>query len=412
MRNIELKLKQRFSSKSRFPLGEVTNWNPKLPLGVPSFIDIFNPPSNSTGRFMVDSGSEANIIKSNLLPVEIDIDKYKTILLKGVRQEFHIIIGTKEIAIFGKTTTFHVVSEDFDISCEGILGATYLTQTQAIIDYENKILQIYDAQATLKFNKIISQEDKNFTEKYQITSTNQNMEPQSQIYKSKIIQVMNTVTTWSLDVNHSSENEDEKDKNKKLLEPNRIKFDEDPLSLNIEKCSLILWTQKEFIFGYSFKKTINEVIDNLNIEPYTNWKKKRIYEHFIHIFQKNKKNIFSINNQEINIENNPIIHRLRIDHLNESEKASIINLALTNMDRFLLDEQRLQAASTVMHIIITSDDIPVNVKQYKIQISLTDELDKQVQEMLDSGIIKSSSSPYNSPLWIVPKKVDASGKKK
>ena len=75
-----------------------------------------------------------------------------------------------------------------------------------------------------------------------------------------------------------------------------------------------------------------------------------------------------------------------------------------------MDEQRLETASTVMHRIITTDDIPV--KQYKIPISLTDELNKQVQEMLDLGIIKLSSSPYNSPLWIVTKKVDASGKKK
>ena len=64
---------------------------------------------------MVDSGSEANIIESILLPVEIVIDKYKTILFKGVNQEFHRTIGTIEIAIFGKTTTFHVVSQDFDI---------------------------------------------------------------------------------------------------------------------------------------------------------------------------------------------------------------------------------------------------------------------------------------------------------
>ena len=184
---------------------------------------------------MVDSGLEANIIKSNLLPLEIDIDKYKTILLKGVSQEFQITIGTTEIAIFGKTTTFHVVAEDFDIPCEGILGETYLTQTQGTIDYENKILQIDDVHATLKFNEIKSQDEKYFTEKYQITSTNQNMEPQSQIYGSKIIQVMNTDPTWSLEVNHLSENEDEKNKNEKLLEPIRIKSDEEPLSLNVEE---------------------------------------------------------------------------------------------------------------------------------------------------------------------------------
>ena len=35
-----------------------------------------------------------------------------------------------------------------------------------------------------------------------------------------------------------------------------------------------------------------------------------------------------------------------------------------------------------------------------------------MKEMLDKNIIEESDSPYNSPVWVVPKKSDASGKQK
>ncbi|XP_055390591.1 uncharacterized protein LOC129619374 [Condylostylus longicornis] len=40
------------------------------------------------------------------------------------------------------------------------------------------------------------------------------------------------------------------------------------------------------------------------------------------------------------------------------------------------------------------------------------EISKQISDILKQGIIKKNNSPYNSPLWIVPKKADNSGQKK
>lgn len=40
------------------------------------------------------------------------------------------------------------------------------------------------------------------------------------------------------------------------------------------------------------------------------------------------------------------------------------------------------------------------------------EIASQIQKLLNNGIIRPSISPYSSPVWIVPKKADASGKKK
>ena len=41
-----------------------------------------------------------------------------------------------------------------------------------------------------------------------------------------------------------------------------------------------------------------------------------------------------------------------------------------------------------------------------------DEVNKQIEKMLKQGVIVPSISPWSAPLWIVPKKLDASGEKK
>ena len=113
---------------------------------------------------------------------------------------------------------------------------------------------------------------------------------------------------------------------------------------------------------------------------------------------------FSIENKDTVSEEDLLIIELRLNDINENERNYIIKFVTSNKDRFVRAGQKLEAASTVMHRIPTIHDIPINVKQYKFPIPLKVEVERQVQEILDSGIIKPSSSPYNSPLWIVPKK--------
>ena len=119
--------------------------------------------------------------------------------------------------------------------------------------------------------------------------------------------------------------------------------------------------------------------------------------------------VFSIENSKLLSEGDEVlIKKLRLDNLPENENNYITKFVLSNNDRFF-KRQKLEAASTVKHRIPTIDNIPVNVK---FPNSLNEEVERQVQEMLDSGIIKPSSSPYNSPLWIIPKKMDYSGTRK
>jgi len=54
----------------------------------------------------------------------------------------------------------------------------------------------------------------------------------------------------------------------------------------------------------------------------------------------------------------------------------------------------------------------VNVRPYRLPAKHKEEVNRQISKMLDDDIIRPSTSQWNAPLLIVPKKTDASGKQK
>ena len=55
---------------------------------------------------------------------------------------------------------------------------------------------------------------------------------------------------------------------------------------------------------------------------------------------------------------------------------------------------------------------PINTRPYRLPESQKEEVDRQVKQLLEDGIIAKSDSPWNSPLLVVPKKVGPDGKRK
>ena len=101
---------------------------------------------------------------------------------------------------------------------------------------------------------------------------------------------------------------------------------------------------------------------------------------------------------------------LRLKHLDND--AVVKELITEADDIFYLPDEKLGATDVFVHRIPTIDEFPVNSKQYRFPEIHKDEINKQVQEQMEGGIIREPSSPCNTPIWIVSKKNDSHGNKK
>lgn len=117
-------------------------------------------------------------------------------------------------------------------------------------------------------------------------------------------------------------------------------------------------------------------------------------------------------NKDNLISKDEITNLIRLDHLSLLERSSLIDLIYNKQQVLLRRGEKLSSTTAIKHKILTSDDIPVYTKSYRYPHHFIKDVEEQVQEMLDNGIITHSVSPYSSPIWVVPKKTDASGKRK
>lgn len=112
------------------------------------------------------------------------------------------------------------------------------------------------------------------------------------------------------------------------------------------------------------------------------------------------------------LSNEEIEKIIRTEHLSILEKTRLIDLVCANQQVLLRKGEKLSSTTAIKHKITTSNDAPVYTKSYRYPHHFRKDVEEQIREMIDNGIITHSVSPYSSPIWVVPKKADASGKRK
>lgn len=103
---------------------------------------------------------------------------------------------------------------------------------------------------------------------------------------------------------------------------------------------------------------------------------------------------------------------LRISHLTQQQTEKVIALLKKYPKLFGDPDEKLTYTTKIKGEIRTNDNNPVYSKSYPYPMALKPIVNEEITKLLKDGIIRPSKSPYNAPVWVVPKKMDASVEKK
>lgn len=106
------------------------------------------------------------------------------------------------------------------------------------------------------------------------------------------------------------------------------------------------------------------------------------------------------------------LDKIRLDHVNQEESKEIYALCQEYKDIFYCDQLPLSFTNSVKHEIRTTNEDPIFVRPYRQAPIQTLEINKQVEKLLENNVVQESHSPWNAPVHLVPKKMDASGETK
>ena len=90
--------------------------------------------------------------------------------------------------------------------------------------------------------------------------------------------------------------------------------------------------------------------------------------------------------------------------LSEGEKQQLLTMLAKHRHVFSVDDYDIGQTDVVTHKIIPKSNKVIYRRQYRHTEEQHQQIDKEVQRLLEMGVIKESMSPFNNPVLLVPKK--------
>ena len=366
--------------------------------------------------FMLDTGATLNVIKKRNLPPPVTPDASEVINLSGITAGKVPTLGTVRMNIHNFPVEMHVVTDKFPIFQEGILGQTFLKDAN-YLNFETSLLSWRNIEIPFVMHEPITVPPRTRAAFY-VKVANKNIKDgyipripvADGVYLGDAI-VRNRNGRAYLHVINTTEKEQhlvvplielqeiekisrDPYERKMLLHTNAMQHD------SLSECRDL--RSKKTVsdnLGCTKKRTPDDLSENLCVYKSPLPSSSRTYANVC---------ITEIANSRLNA----IQESLRLNHLNTEEREHVVSLVENHENLFYLPGDILTCTNKIEHRITTTDPSPVNTKQYRFPPAHKQEINKQITGLLENEVIKPSNSPYNSPLWIVPKKADSHGNKR
>jgi hypothetical protein len=119
-------------------------------------------------------------------------------------------------------------------------------------------------------------------------------------------------------------------------------------------------------------------------------------------------NVYSVSETDVKKTAPPELKRVilgKLEHLVKTEREVLGPVILKYCDPFLYDHSgMLPCTNKGFHEIKTGDALPIKMNPYKVHFALGAEMKKQLDEMIQQGVITPSCSEWAAPVILVKKK--------
>lgn len=327
------------------------------------FLELFTSFSKSEKTlYLVDTGSDICLIKKQYLKGDTICYPVNKLRLHGITTEVLYTLGSCKTKIKISDSLFidqefHIVPDEFPLIAHGILGYDFLSSHKCSLNFSESILEFCEFRIKLPL------------------------------------------------CTHFYDTEIPPRAEKTIL-----------LLTDCDRDDDYFCQSKEIVKGVFVSNAIVKSVEKYAAVSVINTNDKSISlkNHVLSVNSVSDYDIHELNNWQ-NVINNRIAEiesQIDLQDLNSEEESSILTICREYNDVFYVEGDALTTTTATSHSIPTIEDTyPVNVRPYRLPEISKEVISTEVSKMLDNNIIRPSTSPWNSPLLVVPKKSTNNEKK-